>query len=69
MSCRHKRSGIVTNQPNGYDPTLPHASTTTCDRDGCIQKAIRWVAGETNMTAYLKRDADRLWNTRKDAPT
>lgn len=56
MGCNHKRVGIVTNQPNGYDPDLPHAAESVCERAGCIEGAIRRVAGRTNMTAYFRED-------------
>lgn len=57
--CNHKRVGIVTNQPNGYDPGLPHASESVCARAACIEGAIRRVAGRTNMTAYFREDMPR----------
>lgn len=57
--CRHKRRGIVTNQPSGYDLNRAHASTTVCGRDECVADAIRWVAGTTNETAVYVSDASR----------
>lgn len=59
MSCNHKRAGIVTNQPNGYDASLPHAAESVCDREQCQSAAIRRVAGRTNMTAYFIADISR----------
>lgn len=59
MACNHKRKGRVTNQPDGYDDSIPHASESVCDRRACIESAIRRVAGRTNMTAVLVLDADR----------
>lgn len=57
--CRHKRTGIVTNQPGTYDRNRAHAAVIVCDRDECITKAKKWAAGETNETAYYVPDADR----------
>lgn len=56
---RHARKGIVTNQPDGYDKSRPHASTQVCDRDACIKKATFWVQGVTGESAVLVLDADR----------
>jgi hypothetical protein len=57
--CKHIRTGIVTNQPGEYDPNRPHASVTCCNRGVCRDKAKRWVAGQTNETAYFIPDYDR----------
>lgn len=53
---KHKRTGIVTNQPDGYDRDRPHAATVVCARPECQEKAIRWVAGQTNETAVYVPD-------------
>lgn len=55
---RHKRVGIVTNMPGGYDPSQPYVATNVCGRDECVQKALKWVAGETNMTASVVLDEE-----------
>lgn len=54
--CGHVRTGRVTNQPDGYDPTRPHASMAVCDREKCIAYAIKEIAGETNETASYVAD-------------
>jgi hypothetical protein len=56
---QHPRRGRVTNQPDGYDASRPHASTVVCDRAECIDKAKRWVAAETNQTAHHLPDSAR----------
>lgn len=53
---KHKRAGIVTNQPGTYDRDRPHASTVVCDLEECRAKAIRYVAGVTNETAVYVAD-------------
>jgi hypothetical protein len=58
-ACTHARKGIVTNQPDGYDASRPHASRTVCDRPSCIAHAIQSVAGRTNETAVYVSDAER----------
>lgn len=60
MTCRHKRAGIVTNKPDGYNPTLPHAAESVCDREACVAAAVRRVAALTNMTAYFRPDLPRV---------
>lgn len=57
--CRHKRKGIVTNQPNGIEWAKPHAARDTCDRPDCIVATGRWVSGITGMTAYYRADANK----------
>lgn len=63
--CTHKRTGIVTNQPDSlapgvmYDRHRAHAACNCCDREPCIKAAKRWVAAETNEPAYYVPDADR----------
>lgn len=52
--CQHKPRGIVTNQPDGYDPSRAHASISTCDRPECVATSIAWVASKTNETATFK---------------
>jgi hypothetical protein len=53
---KHQRTGIVTNQPTGYDRDRPHASTTVCERPECQQKAHFWVQGITGETAVYVPD-------------
>jgi hypothetical protein len=55
---KHRRSGIVTNQPGAgpYDHGRPHASTIVCDRPECRKRAIQWVAAATNETAVYVPD-------------
>lgn len=57
--CRHKREGIVTNQPEEYDARRAHASRQCCSRPSCVDAAISWVAGRTNETAYWIPDDTR----------
>jgi hypothetical protein len=57
--CRHNRRGIVTNQPDGYDASRPHAARSVCDRTECIEAAKSWVAARTNETAVHVRDSQR----------
>jgi hypothetical protein len=63
--CRHVRLGIITNQPESLlpgatsDKARPLCSVTTCERPECIKKYKRYVAGESNETAYYVPDADR----------
>lgn len=52
--CRHKPKGMVTNQPNDYDPDRPHASIYTCDRPACLEASQQWVAAQTNETASFR---------------
>ncbi len=56
--CRHARRGYVTNQPGTYDKDRPHALTSVCDRDACIQDAIEWVKAFTREAAVHVIDAD-----------
>jgi hypothetical protein len=62
-ACRsgHERTGIVTNQnpDEPYDSAEPHMARSTCSRQECIDKAIKWVAGGTNRTAAYYDDAER----------
>jgi len=53
---KHRRTGVVTNQPGGWDRDRPHASTIVCEREECQRSAKRWVAGETNETAVYVPD-------------
>jgi hypothetical protein len=58
--CTHsRRAGIVTNQPDGYDPNRAHASRTVCGRQECIDAAKSYVAGFTNEHAVFIPDSDR----------
>lgn len=57
--ANHNRTGIVTNQPDGYDSTRSHCSVTICDRPECLAKAIKYVAGNTNETAVYSSDESR----------
>ena len=49
--CTHVRMGRVTNQPDKYDHARPHASVSVCARPACIERAIAYVASQTNETA------------------
>lgn len=53
---RHKRTGLVTNQPGGYDRDRPHASTVVCEREECQRKARFWVQGTTGEAAVYVPD-------------
>ena len=63
--CSHKRTGIVTNQPDSLGSAAypergrAHAARNCCDRPECIKAAKSWAAGVTNETAYYVPDADR----------
>lgn len=39
--CRHKRRGIV--RSGEYVKDEPYAATSVCDRQDCIDDAIRWA--------------------------
>jgi hypothetical protein len=56
---KHGRVGIVTNQPNGYDPNRNHAATIVCDRPACRRAAMAWVAAKTGETPVYVSDASR----------
>jgi len=56
---RHARTGIMTNQPGGYDRDRPHAATTVCHRTECQDKARFWVQGVTGETATYVPDDDQ----------
>lgn len=51
--CTHVPKGYVSNQPDGYDSTRPHASRSCCDRDKCIATAVQWVVLQTNEPAFF----------------
>ena len=55
---RHKRTGLVSNQPRGepIDWDRPHASTIVCDRPTCQLAARQWVAAYTNEPAVYYPD-------------
>lgn len=57
-NTRHDRAGLVGNQDprEPYNPNEPMHSVATCDRQECIAKAIKLVAGETNRTAAFVAD-------------
>jgi hypothetical protein len=60
--CDHPRAGIVTNQPDGYDPNRNHAAASVCASPTCRARALAWVqqtAGEPGV--YLS-------DTRKGGP-
>ena len=53
-ACNHaKQIGYVSNQPDGYDRSRPHASTMTCDRPACIAAAKAWVEKVTKEPAIF----------------
>ena len=60
FSEKHRRTGIVTNQPNRgpIDMSRPHAATIVCGREECQRKAIQWVARTTNETAVYVPDEE-----------
>jgi hypothetical protein len=57
----HSRIGLVTNQnpSEPYNAKRAHASVATCNRDECIAKGIKYVAGTTNETATYYDDEER----------
>jgi len=56
MNEKHKRTGIMTNQPDGYDKNRPIAATDVCWREQCQRKARFWVQGVTGETAVYVPD-------------
>lgn len=53
----HARTGIISNQDlSNWDKSRPLASVATCDRDECLAKGIKYVAGQTNETATYYPD-------------
>lgn len=57
--CNHGRTGIVTNQPDGYDRNRSHASTQVCGRPKCRAIALAWVRRQTGEPGVYISDADR----------
>lgn len=60
--CPHPaklRAGIVTNQPNGYDPDQPHASIAVCGDTSCRARALGWVHRATGQPATYVSDSTR----------
>lgn len=57
--CDHGRTGIVTNQPEGYDPNRPHAATNVCGRPRCRAVALAWVQRQTGEPGTYISDHDR----------
>lgn len=56
----HRRAGLVTNQdPDEPSQDGPHASVSVCNREACLAKAVKYVAGSTNRTAAYYDDAER----------
>lgn len=53
---KHKRAGLMTNQPRGYRADRPHAATIVCERDECQDKARFYVQGVTGEPAVYVPD-------------
>lgn len=58
--CPHDdRAGIVTNQPNGYNPDQPHAAITVCGDPTCRARALGWVQRASGQPGTYVSDRDR----------
>jgi hypothetical protein len=58
--CPHPtRAGIVTNQPNGYDPDRACASVTVCPDPSCRARAMGWVYKVSGEHGVYVSDSDR----------
>ena len=45
-ACTHPRTGRVSTNPQGYTER-PHAATSVCDLQECIEEALAWVTRVT----------------------
>lgn len=62
FECPHgyeARSGIVTNQPDDYDPSRAHASVVICGGPSCRAQALAWVRRVTGDQGYYVSDRAR----------
>jgi len=60
--CPHPakmRTGIVTNQPDGYDADQPHASMIVCGNPSCRAAALGWVYRATGQHGTYVPDGMR----------
>jgi hypothetical protein len=54
--CDHDRAGIVTNQPDGYDPNRNHAAASVCANPTCRARAMAWVQQTTGEPGVYLSD-------------
>jgi hypothetical protein len=55
-ACTHPRTGRVSTNPQGYTER-PHAATSVCDLQECIEEALAWVTRVTfGLPAFHVRD-------------
>lgn len=57
-NSKHDRDGLVGNQDprEPYSANEPYVSVAVCNREACIAKAVRHVAGASNRTAAFVAD-------------
>lgn len=62
--CNHpdRMQVIVTNQPDAYDKTRPHASTWVCADPPCVVDAMAWVMRFTGEKAWWRIGVDGEWH-------
>jgi hypothetical protein len=53
------RTGIVTNQPDGFDLHRAHMSQSFCERPECLKRALREVREFTGEEPTILFDSDR----------
>jgi hypothetical protein len=54
---RHRRAGIMTRLPDGYDATRPYVATIVCERPACQDRARFWPQGTAGETALYRPEA------------